>query len=128
MAAGVAGGDASRAVPHVTPLAAVDALTAQSLVARVAGRSVVGIDVAATIVARRSVPFSEFHKSLAPGIGLQHAPDDQKEVGQSAFVQRGADHPPPFAFAQRFIADMRVRDAVVGRGRLRIERDDPVGR
>ena len=73
------------------------------------------------------MPLVQFHVSPSRGIRLQELANDREKVIQSPGRQCRANRPPPIPFAQRFVADMGMGDAVVGLGRMGFKRHDGIG-
>lgn len=103
--------------------------TARALVAgrattAVAGADVIAVDRVATVRAIASGPLFESDVGAAGVVRLQNLCHEQKEVAQPSLLQRRADRGLAIPFAQRLALDMRMRDVVLGRGRVGFEGDD----
>ena len=57
-------------------------------------------------------------------VRLQNLSHEQKEVAQPSLLQSGADRGLAVSFTQRLALDMRMRDVVLGGGRVGFEGDD----
>ncbi len=103
--------------------------TARALVAgrattAVAGADVIAIDRVATVRAIASGPLFESDVGAAGVVRLQNLSHEQEEVAQPPLLQSGANRGLAISFAQRLALDMRMRDVVLVRGRVRFESDD----
>jgi len=132
---------AAVAVMLVTPVAQRDALVAEHFVAAGAAVNALVADRSAalltdqpsaevhahpTLTARDAIPIVQRDEWAVRVVASQQIGDDHEEVEQATFLQRTPDRQPAVSFADRFILDMRVRDAIVGRRRMRIEGDHAV--
>ena len=86
-----------------------------------AGPSLFLANNCAAIFAGRSVPVVELHIGSARRVGIEQPAHHHKKIIQSAGVESRANGFASVPFAQIFVADMRVRYALVARGGPRIE-------
>ncbi len=100
------------------------AVVAGRATATVARADVIAIDRVATVRATASSPLFESDVGAASVIRLQNLSHEQKEVAQPSLLQRGANCRLAIPFTQRLALDVRMRNVVLGRGRIRFESDD----
>ena len=84
------------------------------------------IDRLAAVVTTDSIPIGQLHEGPTFRVRMQQLIYDRKEIQQPSLPQRRADGQPAISFTERFVADVRMRDAVIGTGWIRVQRRDTV--
>jgi len=87
---------------------------------------VVGVHRVAAVVTGVALPVRQGHIRRAGVVGGQHRVDQVEEVADPAVGQGGFDGRAGVALAEVLVADVRVGNRVVARGRMGIEGHDPV--
>jgi hypothetical protein len=83
--------------------------------------TVVFVHRIAAFLAHRAMPAIDFDKSTAPAVGVQYLGDQREEVVEPTVSQGAGNRRTAIAFAEAFVLNMRVRDALIAGSRVRIE-------
>ncbi len=81
----------------------------------------------AAFLARRAIPAIDFDISTAPAVGVQYLGDQREEVVEPAVSQGAGNRRTAIAFAEAFVLNVRVRDALIAGSRPRIEGYHTIG-
>jgi len=94
--------------------------------ALLAGPPLVITDRGSAVGALHTVPIGKRHIGAVRVVGSQQIRDNYKEVEQPTLLQGMANRLATFTLADGFAIDVRMSHAVVGCGRVGIDRDNPV--
>ena len=102
------------------------AVAADSHFTVLAGPPLVVTDPRRAVRALLAVPLGNCHIRAVRVVSSQQIGDDQKEIQQTALLERLLDWPVSFAFANGFVLDVRVGDALVGSSRIGVDGNDAI--